>query len=101
MKVNCIIFAVFALSTVVKGAWWVAAAQPIILSFGALFTAMNLDVQPLLDIDWKKLSIFKNEKEEAKEDSKEEAEEYTKMGDEYVPEFAVNENRKFTDAQIE
>ena len=74
MKVNCIIFAVFALSAVVKGAWWVAAAQPIILSFGAAFAAMNLDLQPLLDIDWKTLSIFKNEKEEVKEDSGEKPE---------------------------
>ena len=64
MKINCIIFTVFTLTAIAKGAWWVAAAQPIILSFGAAFAALNLDVQPLLDIDLKKLMIFKNDKED-------------------------------------
>ena len=64
MKINCILITVFILSAIAKGAWWVAAAQPIILSFGAAFAALNLDVQPFLDIDLKKLMIFRNDKED-------------------------------------
>ena len=63
MKTICI-FAVFTLSLVVNGAWWVAAAQPIILTFGAAFAALNLDVQSLIDVDWKSLIVFKIDKEE-------------------------------------
>ena len=63
MKTTFCIFFVYTLSVIVEGAWWAAAMQPIILSFGAAFTAMNLDVQPFLDVDWKRLLIFKNEKE--------------------------------------
>ena len=43
------IFTLFALSEMVNGAWWAAAAQPVILSIGALFAAFELDFQPLLD----------------------------------------------------
>ena len=68
MKASCL-FAVLTLSLVVNGAWWTAAIQPILLSFGAAFAALNLDVQPLLDIDWKGKGIFKQDKEEqAKEE---------------------------------
>ena len=63
MKASCL-FAVLTLSLVVNGAWWTAAIQPILLSFGAAFAALNLDVQPLLDIDWKGKGIFKQDKEE-------------------------------------
>ena len=61
-KSICIIFTIFTLSEIVKGAWWVAAAQPIILSFGATLAAFNIDVQPLIDFDWSKLLIFKKDK---------------------------------------
>ena len=64
MKINCILFTVFIITAIAKGAWWVAAAQPIILSFGAAFAALNLDVQPEFDIDLKKLMIFRNDKED-------------------------------------
>ena len=64
MKINCILFTVFIITAIAKGAWWVAAAQPIILSFGAAFAALNLDVQTLIDIDLKKLMIFRNDKED-------------------------------------
>ena len=43
-----------------KGAWWVAATQPVILSIGAAFAALNLDLEPILDT----LKIFKNEEDE-------------------------------------
>ena len=79
MKINCIIFAVFTLSTIVKSAWWIAAAQPIILSLGAGLAALNLDVQPLLDINWKKLIVFKNDKED--NDNKEVTEEVSAIGE--------------------
>ena len=40
------IFAVFTMNLVVNGAWWIAALQPIVLSFGAAFAALNLDALP-------------------------------------------------------
>ena len=43
-----VIFALYTLSVIVKGMWWTAAVQPVILSLGAVFTAINLDV---LDIE--------------------------------------------------
>ena len=63
MKISCILFTVFTLNEIVKGAWWVAATQPIILSLGAAFGALNLDLQPIVD----NLLIFKKDKQE-KED---------------------------------
>ena len=35
------IFAIFTLSFMVKGAWWAAAIQPVILGFGAILTAID------------------------------------------------------------
>ena len=35
------IFVFLTLSVVVKGAWWVAAVQPVILSLGTILTALN------------------------------------------------------------
>ena len=63
MKGSCV-FAVLTLSVVVNGAWWTAAIQPIVLSFGAAFAAFNLDVQPLFDYDLKSWRIFKQDQEE-------------------------------------
>ena len=37
----------FTLTLIVKGSWWVAATQPIIMTFGAAFAALDLDVQPI------------------------------------------------------
>ena len=59
MKTYFIIFIIFTLSETVKGAFWAAATQPIILSIGAAFAALNLDLEPVLD----NLQIFKNDKE--------------------------------------
>ena len=63
MKTSCI-FVVFTLGMFVEGAFWAAAVQPIILSFGAAFAALSIDAQPFLDVDWKNLLIFKNDKDE-------------------------------------
>ena len=41
------IFALITLALTVRGAWWAAAVQPVILGFGALLTAFNQD---LLDL---------------------------------------------------
>ena len=38
------IFALFQLIVFVKSTWWAAAVQPVILSIGAVFTALNSDV---------------------------------------------------------
>ena len=50
----------------VKGTWWAAAVQPVILSLGAVLAAINQDVFDINSIEWKNLQIFKNEKEEKK-----------------------------------
>ena len=54
------IFALFTLSVMVKSAWWAAAVQPVILSLGAIFSAIDQDV---LDIQW---LPFINKQEETK-----------------------------------
>ena len=38
------IFALFTLCVIVKGAWFSAAVQPVILGFGAVLSAINSDV---------------------------------------------------------
>ena len=53
--------------------WWTAAAQPIILSIGALFAALDLDVQPMLDaqpIRWQNLFSVQNTKEKVRKKSR-------------------------------
>ena len=42
------ILALFALSQMVNGAWWAAAAQPVILTLGAVLGTLNFDV---LDVE--------------------------------------------------
>ena len=60
MKKVCM-FALFSFNVVVNGAWWFATIEPIALSFGAAFAALNLDLQPFLDINWKNLLVFKKD----------------------------------------
>ena len=50
MKSCNIIFVVLILSVAVKGAWWATATQPIILSIGAAFAALNLNADLISDI---------------------------------------------------
>ena len=45
----------------VEGAWWATAMRPIILSFGAAFSAFNLDELTFLDYDLKGLLVSKND----------------------------------------
>ena len=54
-----------------NGAWWAAAVKPIIVSFGAAFAALNLDLEPMLDI--KLPLINKNAASDVKEDVLEKA----------------------------
>ena len=42
------IFALFTLGVIVKSTWWAAAVQPVILSFGAVLAAVDLDI---LDVE--------------------------------------------------
>ena len=68
------IFALFGLSVMVNGAWWAAAVQPVMLSIGAVFAALNLDLEPILDakpIELGKLMIFKNRGKKEKEKEEE------------------------------
>ena len=56
----------------VKGTWWAAAGlQPVILSIGAVLSAINLDVLDVQPIEWRKLLTFKNDKDENTPDTKE------------------------------
>ena len=64
MKIYFVVYTVFTLIAIAKGAWWLAAVQPVMLSFGAAFAALNLDLQPIIDVDWRKWNIFKQEKDE-------------------------------------
>ena len=55
--------ALFALIVMVKGTLWAAAVQPVILSIGALLTAIDLDV---LDINLSLPFINKQDKQTEK-----------------------------------
>ena len=64
MKILCI-FTISTCSVVIKG--WVIMLQPIALSLGAAFMALNLDVDLIQDIQpiikWKNWLPLKKEKE--------------------------------------
>ena len=56
-----VLFGVFVMA---NGAWWAAAVQPVILSIGALFAALDLDLETVIDtkpFELRKLMIFKND----------------------------------------
>ena len=64
------IFVIFTLSVVVHG--WVAILQPIFLSLGAAFTALNIDTGLLPDIQLPSFKMDKNKKTlDSIEDAKE------------------------------
>ena len=46
------ILTLFSLSIIVKGAWWTAAMQPVILGFGAAFAAHDHEVLDTNLFDW-------------------------------------------------
>ena len=53
-----VILALLTLIAIVKGTWWAAAVQPMILSLGAILAAvdLDLDVEPF---EWKNWLPFK------------------------------------------
>ena len=61
------ILILFTLSSMVKGAWWAAAVQPVVLSFGTMMAVVDLDVLDVhfLNIfDWKKWVLPGKKKKE-------------------------------------
>ena len=49
----------FTLSVIVKGAWWAAGVKPVVLSFGTMMAAVDLDlsefnVNYLHPFDWRR-----------------------------------------------
>ena len=59
------ILGLFALCEKVNSVWWAATIQPVILSIGTLFAALDLDFEPILDvqpIEWRKFLAFKKDK---------------------------------------
>ena len=44
------IMVICALNMTVYGTWWVGIVQPILLSFGATFAALDLDLEPIFDV---------------------------------------------------
>ena len=68
MKLSCI-FALFTLRVMVKGNL-IAVAQPVLLTLGTLFTALNHDLIDKQRIDWRNFITFYTEDPEEKvEDS--------------------------------
>ena len=61
------IFALFTLIFTVKGAWWTAAVQPVILSIGAVLSAIDLDILDVQPLEWTKLNIFKQARKKKEE----------------------------------
>ena len=57
------ILVLFTLSLIVEGTWLAAAVQPIILSLGAVFSAIDLDVLEIESIQLRNLLTFKNKKD--------------------------------------
>ena len=47
------IFTLFTLAVIVKGAWWAAAVQPVILGLGAVLASFDLDVLDVQSMEWK------------------------------------------------
>ena len=68
-KISDIIILI-SLIVVVKGTWWAAAAQPVILGLGAAFAAIDLDLTSyLIDFDIEKPSwreILRKKRESGK-----------------------------------
>ena len=54
------ILVLFSLIVIVKGAWWAAAAQPVLLGFGAVLTALNQNGLDVESLELKQLLPFLN-----------------------------------------
>ena len=46
------IFALSTLSVMIRGALWAAAVQPVILSLGAVLSAIDLDILDVQPLNW-------------------------------------------------
>ena len=53
MKVSTTIgvLALLTLSSIVQGSW-VSLVQPIVLTLGAAFSALDIDAAPVIDVNW-------------------------------------------------
>ena len=53
MKVSQLlgVLALLMLSSIVQGAW-ASLVQPIILTLGAAFSALDIDTAPVIDVNW-------------------------------------------------
>ena len=60
-------FALFTLVMMVKGAWFAAVAQPVILGLGAVMGALNMDVFDAQPITWNILIPMFNPNKKTKE----------------------------------
>ena len=60
------ILVLFAMIVMVKGTWWTAAVQPVILSLGAVLSAIDLDALDVHSIEFKKWLPFINKQKEMK-----------------------------------
>ena len=58
------IVALLKLSVLVKSAWWAAAAQPVILGLGAVFTALNTEVFEDLKTSFEWSNVLFNDMDE-------------------------------------
>ena len=52
LKSIIVVFTVLILIEMVKGVWWAAAAQPVILSLGAVLGVLNLDLVEVEPTKW-------------------------------------------------
>ena len=52
------IFALLTLIVIVKSTWWAVAVQPVILSLGAVLSAIDHDILDVQSIEWKSLLPF-------------------------------------------
>ena len=56
----------------VNCAWWAAAVHPVVLSIGALFSTLDLDLLSNFDVQpikWRKLVTFKYDEDDFGDDS--------------------------------
>ena len=66
MKLKSIV-ALFTFIISVEGAFWAAALNPVILSLGAVFGAINTDLLNIESIEWNLPFMNKNDKDEKDE----------------------------------
>ena len=78
LKVFFAFITISVIVKIVKGVWWALALNPVILSLGAILTAIDQDVlniQPIELRSW--FSTFKNQEEKVQKEEKIEQDELT------------------------